>query len=386
MEKVTRSTKTILSQFPEIGQVIEKIVEESDVGADRWRRTGVYTFSGNPKKTKRMTFGKIQKELKVHYGRRFSYGTVVQLCVPRHKRRLSSKRYKSVANVKYQRARKGFSLKYNPDTKWSRSMYKLFKQLLRDGKSILLLNRDDQPDSALTRSTFTHKNYPMLSLKHTNTTRTDFVNKHSTQLQTTSYNFTKTETTDELCAGVVKASKLHEKSPSQHADDIVELERVDVLKSAFYKENTQEPKEVECVQVDGAGDEGPSHHEVQFMWTERHVSKPTKVTLVTTRCSGDSFLNRVELQNGCLSRGHSNLFIPSTLLGSNEADDGGLDEKNYKQNMSAAIAQYINRVDGTPCMKTQIHLIKGPVDQMHVSRRKELTIFLKWSKKAKKTV
>ena len=144
MEKVTRSTKTILSQFPEIGQVIEKIVEESDVGADRWRRTGVYTFSGNPKKTKRMTFGKIQKELKVHYGRRFSYGTVVQLCVPRHKRRLSSKRYKSVANVKYQRARKGFSLKYNPDTKWSRSMYKLFKQLLRDGKSILLLNRDDQ--------------------------------------------------------------------------------------------------------------------------------------------------------------------------------------------------------------------------------------------------
>ena len=116
---------------------------------------------------------------------------------------------------------------------------------------------------------------------------------------------------------MVKASKLHEKSPSQHADDIVALEGVDVFKSVFYKENTQEPKYVECIQVDGAGDEGPSHHEVQFMWTERHMTKPTKVTLVTTRCSGDSFLNRVELQNGCLGRGHSNLFIPSTLLGSN---------------------------------------------------------------------
>ena len=52
--------------------------------------------------------------------------------------------------------------------------------------------------------------------------------------------------------------------------------------------------------------------------------------------------------------------------------------------MSAAIAQYISRVHGTPYMKTQIHLIKGPVDQIHVSRRKELTIFLKGSKKAKK--
>ena len=43
-KKVTRSTKTILSQFPDIGQVIKKIVEESDVGADCWRRTRVYTF------------------------------------------------------------------------------------------------------------------------------------------------------------------------------------------------------------------------------------------------------------------------------------------------------------------------------------------------------
>ena len=103
-KKITWSSKTILNQFPDIGQVIETIVEESDVGADRWRRTGVYTFSGNPKESKRMTFGKIKQELELHYGRKFSYGTVVQLCVPRHKGRLSSKRYKSVANVKYQRA------------------------------------------------------------------------------------------------------------------------------------------------------------------------------------------------------------------------------------------------------------------------------------------
>ena len=80
--------------------------------------------------------------------------------------------------------------------------------------------------------------------------------------------------------------------------------------------------------MDGSTDEGQSHLEVQFLWTERHISKPTRVTFVTTWCSGDSYLNRTELQNGCLSRGHSNLFIPSTLHGSSLASDGGhIDEK-----------------------------------------------------------
>ena len=68
----------------------------------------MYTFSRDQKKTKTVTFSKIQEQLKEHYVRHFSYGTVVQLCVSRHKRRLSSKRYKGVANVKYQRARKCF--------------------------------------------------------------------------------------------------------------------------------------------------------------------------------------------------------------------------------------------------------------------------------------
>ena len=35
--------------------------------------------------------------------------------------------------------------------------------------------------------------------------------------------------------------------------------------------------------------------------------------LVTTRSSGSSYLNKVELQNGCLAKAHS---IPSTLGGS----------------------------------------------------------------------
>ena len=82
----------------------------------------------------------------------------------------------------------------------------------------------------------------------------------------------------------------------------------------------------------------------------------TKMTLITTRRSGDSYLNRVELQNGCLCRGHSNTFIPSTLHGSPYSENGEFDTKIHEKNMSAALDQYISRVDGTPCMKTVIHL------------------------------
>lgn len=93
------------------------------------------------------------------------------------------------------------------------------------------------------------------------------------------------------------------------------LEKEETLNSVF-SSPTGKTKSIDCVRVDGASDEGPSHEEVQFWWTVWHLKHEKVATLVTTRCSGCSFLNRVELQNGCLSRGHSNTFIPSTLAGS----------------------------------------------------------------------
>ena len=237
---------------------------------------------------------------------------------------------------------------------------------------MLLLNRHDQAGFRLD-STYTHKTIPTLSIKPTVTTRTDFLSKFPAQLQTTSYNFPKTETT--RCIGVVKASQLHEKSPSQHTDDIVAVEGFSVSKPAFLQGD-------ECIQVDGAGDEGPSHLEVQFLWIERYLCKPTRITMVTTRCSGDSFLNRVELQNGSLSKGHANMFIPATLCGSHYVNSG-IDKGKFTENMSAAINQYITRVDGTPCMKTTINLIKGPEKGIHITQWKELLTFLKGSKKEK---
>ena len=154
--KTSASAKSIEKVYPDIGKVMESIAESCDIGADKWRRTGVYTFSRDPQKEKHLTFKLLQQKLEEHYGRHFSIGTVVQLCIPRNKRRLSSKLYKGVANIKYQRARKGFSLKYNPDTKWSRSFYKSLDKLQCDGTNSLLLNRTTTKlDSILTPPTHT---------------------------------------------------------------------------------------------------------------------------------------------------------------------------------------------------------------------------------------
>lgn len=68
------------------------------------------------------------------------------------------------------------------------------------------------------------------------------------------------------------------------------------------------------LRVDGAADKGPSHHEVQFFWTIRHLEKGYYAIDITSRSAGQSYLNRVEFQN---SLAHSNLICsyPPLLTG-----------------------------------------------------------------------
>ena len=113
-----------LVKFPTIGKDIEDFVEENRVGADQWRRTGVFTFDGNQKKGPKVTYRRIQKYVNDKYNAKIGYGTIVQLCTVRNKRKLSAARYHSVARVTSRRARKGFAIKLNPDPHYSTSMYK----------------------------------------------------------------------------------------------------------------------------------------------------------------------------------------------------------------------------------------------------------------------
>ena len=379
---VRERVNKVVQECPNIGEVIEKFVQDCSVGADAWRRTGVLTFDGNVKLKNKVTYKAIQIHLNKVYGRKFAYGTVVQLCVPRNKHRLSSKRYRGLAKVTTRRCRKGFSLRYNPDSHWSAAFYKGLNTIqYENGQNVLVLNRDDATGFRLDTLT-TCKQYanPVVRNKEVLTTRTDYVNKYPSVLQTTSYNFTATTTTGEACIGVVKAIPIHQKNSAQHYSDLKMLASLDELMPIFYNKSANSPKEIDCIRVDGASDEGPAHEVVQYWWTEWHLAHNKIATLVTSRSSGSSYLNRVELQNGCLSLGHSNAFIPSTLGGSCvDLDTGHVDEAKLKYNLDLAISAYISRTDGCPFGTTRIKLVRGSNSELYQDINNHLVTFLKGS-------
>ena len=310
----------------------------------------------------------------------------MQLCCARNKRRQSASRYHGLANVVSKRARKGFNVKYNPDQHWSASFYSGLDSLqYKDGYDIVNVGRDDQAGFQLDTMA-THKLHATLCTKGNEhiTTRCDYVNQYKSTLQTTSYNFAATETTAEICAGVVKASVLFNKNAAQHYADIQMLEEKEETKPAFTNNITKQRKPIECARVDGSFDEGPSHLDVQFWWTKRHLETKTKMTLVTTRNSGASYRNRVELQNGCLSLAHANLFIPSTLNGSCVDSGGKINQQKLCENLSSAVNVYISRVNKAPCAGTEIHLYSGAEDVTTQTTNEFVKIFLKGSAAAKR--
>lgn len=384
-----KNVSKILKECPDIGQTIENYVKSAGAGADSWRRTGVLTFDGNRKVQKKPTFSRIKEHLEMVYNRKFGYGTVVELCVARNKRvrRKSSTRYRGLARVTCRRARKGFTLRYNPDQHWSAAFYRSLDALhLRDGNDILNINRDDQAGFRLdTLATHNKRATLCIAEEVPLTTKSDYVNKYPSTLQTTSYNFLGTGTTAEICAGVVKAVPLHSKNPAQHFNDLNEIETYLDVQPAFFNCLSGERKTKVCVRFDGGHDEGPTHKEVQFWWTCYHLDKASRVLILTTRDSGSSNKNRVELQNGCLALAHSNLFIPSTLNGSClDSQSGNVDEGKLKQNLSDAIDVYISRVNKCPCADTVVHLYKGTESSEIQGLRTMVKTFLKGKPSLKK--
>lgn len=148
------------------------------------------------------------------------------------------------------------------------------------------------------------------------TTKTDYQASYPNKLQTSSYNFTGTDNNGELCGGVVKAIPLHDKNPAQHMADLEMLEKEAHFQPVFISRKGA----VKRV----CGDEAPCYDEVSF-GGQGDMEKPTVVQLVTSRQSGGSNLNRVELKNGCEAKARAGLFIPSTLNGSNQNEHGKIE-------------------------------------------------------------
>ena len=193
-----------------------------------------------------------------------------------------------------------------------------------------------------------------------------------------------TRTTGELCAGVVKAHKTFPKNPAQHSADIKMLANAPELKPTFVNPNTGDKKLIDSMRVDGATYEGPVHEEVQFWFTASHLEEGKMASLLRSCSSGSSYLNRVELQNGCSSLGHGNLFIPSTLAGSviDEAT-GTIDQDKLRISMEMAMEIYISRANYSPCGDTVIHLFKGADSTQLQDKRKHVQAFLKGNQKKK---
>ena len=102
---------------------------------------------------------RIKEHLEKKYGVRFGYGTIVQLCFVKNKRRLSTKRYFGVAKIVSRRARKGFTIMLNVNAHWSCSLDYL---QLKDCRDKVVLHRDDASGFRLD-STFTKKQHKILS-------------------------------------------------------------------------------------------------------------------------------------------------------------------------------------------------------------------------------
>ena len=79
------------------------------------------------------------------------------------------------------------------------------------------------------------------------TCRTDFVNKYPSIIQTTSYNFSGTDTTPETCVGIVKASGTYQTNLAQHATDLQMLSEMDKCKHVFKNMSTNDFKLIDCI-------------------------------------------------------------------------------------------------------------------------------------------
>ena len=140
-------------------------------------------------------------------------------------------------------------------------MYKgLDKIQLQDGTDKCVLNRGDAVGFRLD-TTYTHKKNKVLSIS-----ASDFVSTYSSILQASSYLIMETENTSDVCTAVVKGQALFRKNAAQHLSDLTMLKQT----NPSLKESLA--KDIECIRVDGASDEGPGQEEVQFYWTERHLT------------------------------------------------------------------------------------------------------------------
>lgn len=168
----SRTAWQTLDRFGDICEQLEKIIRESQVGADKWRRTGMLTIETNGTAIgQAFTFTSAHRKLLEHYGvtkKDLSLSTVKRICVARNKRHRSRTWYTGQLAAVCRRPRKGFDVKFNPDKHYSSAMYCMldFLQLRHDETRAVIINRDDQAGFRL-GSMFTNNKRPTMQVRLT---------------------------------------------------------------------------------------------------------------------------------------------------------------------------------------------------------------------------
>ena len=89
-------------------------------------------------------------------------------------------------------------------------------------------------------------------------------------------------------------------------------------------------------------------------------------TMVITRSSGSSYLNRVELQNGSLSKALPTLLYPHETVNKDILTENIIDA-------------YVSRVNHCKCGDTEINLYPGVLSEEKQCERTKLLTYLKGS-------
>ena len=117
------------------------------------------------------------------------------------------------------------------------------------------------------------------------------------------------------------------------------------------------------------------HEEVQYWWKRRHLKTKSLATLVSTRNSGRSCKNSVELRNGCFSTGTCKHVHP---VNGSHVQNGKVSEEILKKSVDLEIDVCIcSHVDKCPCVVTVINLYKGACSTELQHERVAIKTFLK---------
>ena len=396
----------VLRKYPDIGDKIEAICTDLNVGADASRRDGAITFNVGEPRRKGCGFRRILIELKQRHGIQVSEGALHELRVSRNRRLRMSTRQKGIVNIRLRRSVKRITQDSLNDH-CQNAVYRT-AHYVRDNcefDSTLWLERDDhaklRANAATSAATVTASGEGVSTHQH------DFMDAatHS-NFYATSYLFPKlVDGGSERFVATVKADRLAPSTPTQHAADFYMLQEMakapsSELHSIFYSASGTVKPKVQ-LEVDGGYDENPTGRETQFLQTELLLGGPklekekrrAQVGSMT-REAGGSAKNKVERLNGEETSASAGFHatINDTVVGDlYDFATGQVDQEQLKACWEQVTEEYRSTLDGAPALGGRLSAFHGATEASCPEAAELLArrpILLKWidpktSKKAR---